>query len=96
MKVYYSKSKKSFNILQSEFEENDEVAQVLRQAQIVIEDMKLNDVTFLLTNSIDWSFGMAKKMGDKIEVAWTTHFNIAAHPEELVKVYQLFKKILTA
>ena len=47
----------------------NKVAQVLRQAQIIIQDMKLNDVTFVLTNSIDWSFWMAKKKGDKIEVA---------------------------
>ena len=39
----------------------NEVAQVLRQAQIIIQDMNLNDVTFVLTNSTDWSFGMAKK-----------------------------------
>ena len=39
----------------------NQVAQVLRQAQIMIEDMKLNDVTFVLTNTLDWSFGMAKK-----------------------------------
>ena len=31
--------------------QTDKVAQVLRQAQIVIEDMKLNDVTFSASNS---------------------------------------------
>ena len=71
----------------------DEVAQVLRQAQIVIEDTKLNDVIFVLTNSLDWSFGMVKKKEDKIEVAWTTYINISADQEELIlKVYQLFLK----
>ena len=39
--------------------ESDKVAQVLRQAQIVIEGMKLSDITFVRTNSVDWSFGMA-------------------------------------
>ena len=58
---------------------HNQVAQVLRHAQIIIKDMKLNDVTFVLTNSLD-----------KTEVAWTTHINISAHPEELVKVYQFF------
>ena len=57
--------------------------------------MKLNEVTFVLTNSTDWSFGMEKKNGDKIEVAWTTHITIA-HQEQLVKVYKVFKNILTA
>ena len=70
----------------------NEVAQVLRQAQIIIQDMKLINVTFVLTNSTDWYFEMAKKE-DKIEVAWATHFNISADTEALVKVYELFKKI---
>ena len=68
----------------------NEVAQVLRQAHIIIQDIKLNDITFVLTNSTDWSFGIAKKKGDKIEVAWTTHFNISADPQALVEVYELF------
>ena len=76
---------------------SDKVTQVLRQALIVIEDMKLNDITFVHTNSFDWSFGMAKQKGDKKEVAWTSRFNNSAHLEELVlEVYPLFKKILTA
>ena len=32
---------------------SNEVAQVLRQAQIAIEDIKLNDIIFVLTNSLD-------------------------------------------
>ena len=72
-------------------EDNDEVPQVLRQAQIAIKDIKQNDITFLLTNSVDWSFRLAEKKRDKIEVTWTTHINISADPIELIlKVYQLF------
>ena len=74
----------------------DEVVQVLRQAQIVIQHFKVNDVTCVFTNSHEWSFGMVKKKGNKIEVAWTTHFHVVAYPEELVKVYQVFKNLLTS
>ena len=75
----------------------NQVAQVLRQAQIMIEDMKLNDITFVLTNKLDWSFGMAKKKGRQNRSCMDNfYFNIVADPEGLIKVYQLFKKKLTA
>ncbi len=72
----------------------NEVAQVLREAQIAIQDKNINEVTFILTNSIDWSFGLAEKEGEKIRIAWTTRINIKGDAD-LVTVYKLFKKILT-
>ena len=45
-----------------------EVAQILREVQIWLnQNQDEESVTFLLTNSLDWSFGMAKRNRDKVE-----------------------------
>ena len=50
-----------------------EVAPILRQVQIWLNQNQEESVAFVLTNSLDWSFGMAKNR-DKESVS---HYNIS-------------------
>ena len=43
----------------------------------IINSVQEEYVAFLLTNSLDWSFGMAKKNRDKVKVESVTHYNIS-------------------
>lgn len=75
----------------------DATAQILREAHIMLtnRDVDISELVFILTNSIDWSFGTAKKVGDKIRVESTHHYNLHVNDQQLFQVYKLLKKILT-
>lgn len=73
---------------------SDNVAQVLREAHIVLQNRETTSLTFVLTNSIDWSFGVAKKYSNKIEVESTAHYNTSI-TDNLEKVYKYFQHIFS-
>ena len=72
---------------------SNEVAQVLREVQILMGNHKhRSSVTFVLTNSMDWSFGVAERSGEKVKVVSTCHYNTAV--QDITSVYQHFKACL--
>ena len=71
-----------------------ETAQVLREAHIYLQEKRCSNLPFILTNSIQWSFGIAKLVGDKIEVTSIADYNIHANPDSLFKIYSLIRKLI--
>ena len=51
----------------------DAIAQVLREVHIVLCEDEQETIPFLFTNGQVWSFGVAKKCGQKIGVVSTSH-----------------------
>ena len=71
-----------------------ETAQVLREAHIYLQEKRCSNLPFILTNSIRWSFGIAKLVGDKIEVTSIADYYIYANPDSLFKIYSLIRKLI--
>ena len=71
-----------------------ETAQVLREAHIYLQEKRCSNLSFILTNSIRWSFGIAKLVGDKIEVTSIADYDIHANPDSLFKIYSLIRKLI--
>ena len=70
------------------------VAQVLREAHCYLyADSKRTKVLFVLTNALQWGFGMAKKKEqDKISVEWT--FNMFINSDSDVNLLYRYLKNL--
>ena len=71
-----------------------ESAQVLREAHIYLQEKRCSNLAFILTNSIRWSFGIAKLVGDKIEVTSIAEYDIHVNPDSLFKIYSLIRKLI--
>ena len=71
-----------------------ETAQVLREAHIYLQEKRCSNLPFILTNSVHWSFGIAKLVGDKIEVTSIVDYDIYANPDSLFKIYSLIRKFI--
>ena len=75
--------------------QSEETAQVLREVQIYLNHQRLDMLPFVLTNGIVWSFGIAKKRLDKIEVTSTVNLNIdSSSSDDLLTIYSLLKKLI--
>ena len=76
-------------------QETDEVAQVLREAHILLMEQKhLSSLLFVLTNSVQWSFGVAERSGEKISVISSVHYDLDAVDADVSTVYKVLKKYL--
>ena len=74
---------------------SDESAQMLREAHIMITNKKIKELLFILTNSRDWSVGIAQEAGgNKIKVTTVKDFEVYANRESLCTVYEIIKKWL--
>ena len=74
---------------------NEESAQMLREAHIMITNNKIKELLFILTNSMDWSVGIAQEAGgNKIKVTTVQDFEVYANRETLCTVYEIIKKWL--
>ena len=73
----------------------EESAQMLREAHIMITNNKIKELLFILTNSSDWSIGIAQEAGgNKIKVTTVKNFEVYANQESLCTVYEIIKKWL--
>ena len=80
--------------------ETKPVAQALREAQIIISEIlpsSINQVPFILTNSIDWSFGLANRArGGKISIV--EHFHLRSDLKttgpDVQKIVEATKKFI--
>ena len=73
----------------------DQVAQVLREAHILLMEQKhLSSLLFVLTNSTAWSFGVAERSGEKISVISSVHYDLDVPGVDLLTVYKVLKKYL--
>ena len=71
------------------------VAQALREAQIIISEIlpsSMNQLPFILTNSIAWSFGLAKRAGGG-KISIVEHFQLYS---DLKNTGPLLQKIVEA
>ena len=74
---------------------HDQVAQVLREAHILLMEQKhLSSLLFVLTNSTAWSFGVAERSGEKISVISSVHYDLHVPGVDLLTVYKILKKYL--
>ena len=75
--------------------QSDESAQMLREAHVMITNNKIKELLFILTNSRDWSIGIAQEAsGNKIKVTTVRDFEVYANQEQLCTVYEIIKKWL--
>ena len=62
---------------------------------IMITNNKIKELLFILTNSDDWSIGIAQEAGgNKIKVTTVKNFEVDANQESLCTVYEIIKKWL--
>ena len=82
-------------------QDNKETAQVLREAQIVLNEHKLQEIPFILTNSTTWGIGEAKKLNPKFIkltsntthlLHWPCNANLLPHLQELITQYPQMAK----
>ena len=74
---------------------NEESAQMLREAHVMITNNNIKELLFILTNSRDWSIGIAQEAsGNKIKVTTVRDFEVYASQEQLCTVYEIIKKWL--
>ena len=86
---------KRFDIACSLRQTNDQVARVLREAHILLMEQKhLSSLLFVLTNSTEWSFGVAERSGEKISVISSVHYHLDVPGVDLLTVYKILKKYL--
>ena len=76
--------------------QSEETAQVLREVQIYLNHQRLDVLPFILTNGVVWSFGIAKKHFDKIEVTSTLDKLVIGSPtsDDLSTIYSLLKQFI--
>lgn len=70
---------------------NKETAQIIREVHIALATRDDSELPFLLTNSIDWSFGLARRKGSKIEIFSVKHVDLHA-TNSISLLTQLLKK----
>ena len=86
---------KRFDIVCSLRQTSDQVAQVLREAHILLMEQKhLSSLLFVLTNSVQWSFGVAERSGEKISVISSVHYALDHVDADVLTVYKVLKKYL--
>ena len=69
-------------------------AQIIREVHIVTEKLS-GPIPFVITNSIGWSFGLAKRVANKVLITSTKHLDISVSPSCYDDVFQLLTKYLT-
>ena len=72
------------------------VAQVLREVHLLMTEVHLDlkVLPFLLTNSLNWSFGLATKVGTKISVTSTFTVNLVDALSPRIKSYMALFHVL--
>ena len=66
-------------------------AQIIREAQIILEQAKVQSLLIVLTNSVDYSFGLVAPKGGRVQVLSNIHTPIYS----IVNVYSLLKYFLS-